>query len=187
MSDLLIYSFNIPYTCPIRKKGQDSFESRPLSILIMSFVFIIVAFAESRCKGRRFVVCVKVGNVAEGIHSKTCDSFASFFCCYGRYGAWRSSGSVPEDHWRYAHQMAQKHTFQPEMAEENDGIVVCFFDSVVVSFSDITMFCEKLIKFSCDIVVFLYLLPGGVHFQTSDHTDKNAHPWSSPVEANPRE
>lgn len=123
----------------------------------MSFVFIIIAFAESRCKGRRFVVCVKVGNVAEGIHSETCDSFASFFCCYGRYGTWRSGGSVPEDHWGYAHQMAQKHTFQAEMAEENDGIVVCFFDSVVVSFSDITMFCEKLIKFSCDIVVMFFV------------------------------
>ena len=152
----------------------------------MSFVFIIIAFAESRCKGRRFVVCVKVGNVAEGIHSETCDSFASFFCCYGRYGTWRSGGSVPEDHWGYAHQMAQKHTFQAEMAEENDGIVVCFFDSVVVSFSDITMFCEKLIKFSCDIVVMFFCICCLEAFIFKPVIILiNARPCSSPVEAIP--
>ena len=55
--------------------------------------------------------------------------------------------------------MAQKHTFQPEMAEENDGIVVCFFDSVVVSFSDIAMSGKEFIKLSGNVII-IFLCTG---------------------------
>ena len=55
--------------------------------------------------------------------------------------------------------MAQEYAFQSEMAEENNGIVVCFFDFVVVSFSDISMSGKKFIKLSGNVII-IFLCTG---------------------------
>ena len=60
---------------------------------------------------------------------------------------------MPENHWRYTHQMAQKNTLQSKMTEENKCIIICLFYPVIMSLSDIPMFCKELIKLSCDIVI----------------------------------
>ena len=63
---------------------------------------------------------------------------------------------MPEYHRRYAHQMTEKYTFQSEMAEEYQCVIVCLCNSVIVSFTDISMLSQKLIKFSGYIIIIAF-------------------------------
>ena len=49
--------------------------------------------------------------------------------------------------------MCKKHTFQTKMAKEYQCIFIWFLYSVIMSFTHISMLCQKLVKFPCHIVI----------------------------------
>ena len=52
--------------------------------------------------------------------------------------------------------MTEKNTFQPEMAEEYQCVIIRFCNPVIMSFTDISMLSQKLIKFSCYIIIIAF-------------------------------
>ena len=54
--------------------------------------------------------------------------------------------------------MAEKHAFQSEMTEENNGVVIFLIYFIIMAFSLITMLCQNLIEFSGHMIVhFLHM------------------------------
>ena len=72
---------------------------------------IAEALAESGRKCGRLVLHIQVRDVAERQCTERSDAFATLFGYYCGYRSRRRTGAVPEDHGRYAEQMAEKYTF----------------------------------------------------------------------------
>ena len=109
----------------------------------MSF-FVLIALAESCHKGIGLVTAVKMAQVSELKTGEAGNSLFSFLCNYSCNRGGESSEVVPEYHRWYAEYVWEDNSFNTEVAEQEDFIVIAFFHSEDIPFVTVAVFKQKL-------------------------------------------
>ena len=99
---------------------------------------------------------IKMGNIAECADPERNMPFPALFGYHRGNGSRGGAHTVPEHHRGDVQQMAEEHALQPEVAEEDDGVVVGLYGAVVGAVPFVAVTFQKSVKlFDAPIVHFL--------------------------------
>ena len=115
---------------------------------------ICEAFAEASGECGRLVGGVEVRNVAYGSCAEMRDAFLALLGVKSCYSGRRSANVLPDSVGRAVHQVREKHSREPEMTNENYGVVIRLLGNIRISVSAIAVLFENSVKIRANVEVF---------------------------------
>ena len=108
--------------------------------------FIVKTFAKASSKRRLLPSCIKVTDIAELLAAKSGYTLFPFLGNKSSYRSRQGNKIMPKNHRRARHNMRKQNTFNAEMAEKNNCIVVRIINLINIALMFVTVLFKKFVN-----------------------------------------